>query len=164
MSTEFNSCKDLEVTYQESGVSNPIDEMLSIQRKAQVHLHTRLPDQNPHPDNLVTVGQIFDWLRENKQAFDDEYGELIDALPGKSLPDADRSAVWKRWKSKYNEIRDIQFNDLSDDDRKELLFEFVDSFHFYLNMMLALRIDGKQLYAMYMAKNAENIRRWSNGY
>lgn len=142
---------------------DPFNYMLKMQFDLQVALSNK-GKHNPSPDSLITIGQKFDWLRENKQAFDDEYREIIDALPGIKTPEKDRSAVWKRWKGKYDEIREKTFDDLSVDELKELKFELCDSFHFFMNMFFALNMDAKEMFIYYWFKNAENHRRAINGY
>ncbi len=143
---------------------NAFQTMYDMQNTLQQMLHEKLPLNNPNPNNLETVGEIFDYVRENKQAIDDEYRELVDALPGMSLPEKERSALWKRWKSNHNGIRDIKFSDLSEEDKYELQFECCDILHFYLNMMIALKITPQQMFTMYYAKNNANAQRYANGY
>lgn len=172
--SEFNSCSALlnDENFKEAldkyesllndGV-DPFEFMLSMQHDLQVAL-SKKNSHNPSPDSIETVGQKFDWLRENKQAFDDEYREIIDALPGMNTPVKDRSAVWKRWKSKYDDIRAKTFDDLTHDELKELKFELTDSFHFFMNMFFALDMDAKEMFVYYYFKNAENHRRCKEGY
>ena len=171
---EFNSCAKLTETpefkegldtYNEliKNGKDPFEYMLGMQKDLQHALSTK-NSHNPSPNELHTIGQKFDWLRENKQAFDDEYREIIDALPGMETPVKDRSAVWKRWKGKYDSIREKTFNDLSSDEMKELKFELVDSFHFYMNMFFALDMSAEEMFIYYFVKNAENHRRAKNGY
>lgn len=143
---------------------DPFTYMLNMQYDLQVALANKSPEFNPSPDSLINIGQKFDWLRENKQAFDDEYREIIDALPGMETPEKDRSAVWKRWKTKYSDIRSKTFAELSEDELKELKFELTDSFHFFMNMFFALDMDAREMFVYYYFKNAENHRRAQNGY
>ncbi len=143
---------------------DPFQYMLNMQFDLQVALAEKKPEHNPRPDELVTLGDKFTWLRENKQAFDDEYREILDALPGVDTPAKDRSALWKRWKTKYNDIRSKTFEDLSKDELKELKYELTDSFHFYMNMFFALDMDAQEMFVYYYFKNAENHRRAQNGY
>lgn len=171
---EFNSCasltdtqefRDAKETYAKIKLDkeDPFAHMLMMQKGLQVALSASRPC-NAHPDELVTVGQKFDWLRENKQAFDDEYREIIDALPGMSLEAKDRSAVWKKWKAKHEDIRGRTFDDLTEADIHELKFELVDSFHFFMNMFFALDMSAEELFTYYFAKNAENYRRVKASY
>ena len=47
---------------------------------------------------------------------------------------------------------------------KELKFEVIDMWHFFMNMMLGLRISSRELFTYYYYKNLENIRRYNSGY
>lgn len=171
---EFNSCADLTtghvfseaVSQYENLLStgkDPLAFMLGMQYDLQMALADK-NEHNPKPSDLHTIGQKFDWLRENKQAFDDEYREIVDALPGMRTPEKDRSAVWKRWKAKHNDIRSRTFDDLTEDELKELKFELTDAFHFFMNMFYALDMDARELFVYYYTKNAENHRRAKTGY
>lgn len=144
--------------------NDPFEYMIKMQFDLQMALANKSPEHNPKPNELVTLGQKFDWLRENKQAFDDEYSELIDALPGMSMDAKDRSAVWKRWKSKYNDVRSRTFDDLTPEDIRELKFEYVDALIFFMNMSFAVDMDAEEMFVYFYAKVAENHRRSKNGY
>lgn len=146
-----------------SGI-DPFEHMLQMQYDLQNDMARKKPDLFLRPDELKTIGQKFDWLRENKQAFDDEYREILDALPGIDRPTKDRSALWKRWKAKYHDIRSLTFDDLSPDELKELKYELTDSFHFYMNFFFALDMDAEEMFVYYYLKNAENLRRIRDGY
>ncbi len=143
---------------------DPFQYMLNMQYDLQIALAEKKPEHNPRPDELVTLGDKFNWLRENKQAFDDEYREILDALPGVDTPAKDRSALWKRWKTKYNDIRSKTFADLSNDELKELKYELCDSFHFYMNFFFAIDMSAEEMFVYYYFKNAENHRRSQEGY
>lgn len=170
---EFNSCAKLKEHFNQ-GLSkhkdlledkvDPFTEMYEMQLQLQEELHKRLPQNNPDPKKLEKIGEIFEWIRDQKQSIDDEYRELIDALPGMSMNEKDRSAIWKKWKSKYSEIREHKLSELSEDDMLELKFEFVDIMHFILNIMISLKLSPKEVFALYFAKNAENFRRYKNNY
>lgn len=45
-----------------------------------------------------------------------------------------------------------------------MVFEMIDIMHFVVNMLLALKIESKDLYVLYMLKNLENARRYNSGY
>lgn len=170
---EFNSCAKLKEQVNQ-GLSkhkdlledkvDPFTEMYEMQLQLQEELHKRLPQNNPDPKKLEKIGEIFEWIRDQKQSIDDEYRELIDALPGMSMNEKDRSAIWKKWKSKYSEIREHKLSELSENDMLELKFEFVDIMHFILNIMISLKLSPKEVFALYFAKNAENFRRYKNNY
>lgn len=171
---EFNQCADLTssdthnegvLKYDELLASNidPFTYMMKMQYDLQYALSAKC-ENIPYPDSLKTLGEKYDWLDFNKRAFDDEYGEIIDALAGMSMASKDRSAVWKKWKSKYNDVRALTFDDLSESDLTELKFELADSFHFYMNMFFALDMTPKELFSSYYTKNHENHKRSQNGY
>jgi hypothetical protein len=138
--------------------------MIDLQRKLQINLHEKLPDRNKHPDKLETCGEVYDWIRDQKTAIDDEYSELISAIPGVNLSEKDRTPIWKKWKSSYNEIRNKKMTELTQDEMIELLFEKIDIVHFDINVELALGLDAKTRFILYVLKNLENIRRYENNY
>lgn len=171
---EFNSCasliniKDLtdaQLKYKELLMTghDPFEYMLGMQYDLQIALSKKNPI-NKDPSDLRTIGEKFEWLRDNKQSFDDEFREIVDALPGMNTPAKDRSAVWKKWKAKYSDIRSKTFKDLSEDELIELKFEITDSFHFFMNMFFALDMTAEEMFYYYYIKNAENHSRAKNGY
>ena len=159
----LSSAKGVYKELEQSG-QDPFEFMLNMQYDLQLALHKKSSKYNPDPKQLKTIGEKFDFIREAKQALDDEYREMIDALPGMELPSKVRSAVWKRWKTQHDEIRNRTFNDLSPDELIELKFELCDLFHFFMNMMLALDLSAEEMFMYYYIKNAENHQRAINGY
>jgi hypothetical protein len=81
-----------------------------------------------------------------------------------SLPEKDRSALWKKWKGKYEDLRAENVDTLSHEDRLELMFEVIDAAHFFNNVLLALGVDAETYFTLYYLKNAENIARQKRGY
>ena len=78
-----------------------------------------------------------------------EMTELLDRLP------------WKEWKT----YSDEQLTDFIDDEHMlEVYYEYVDVFHFFVNVGLALGIDGEILEKLYYTKNKENFDRQDRGY
>ena len=159
----LNDAKSVYKELQQSG-QDPFEYMLNMQYDLQLALHKKASKHNPDPKQLKTIGEKFDFIREAKQALDDEYREMIDALPGMELPPKVRSAVWKRWKTQHDEIRARTFDDLSSDELIELKFEMCDFYHFVMNMMLALDMTAEEMFMYYYIKNAENPQRALNGY
>ena len=171
---EFNSCAELTRSKEFAGfleeyesmvgAIDPLKKMLDTQNLLQEDLFKRLKRTIP-PLQLYTKGELIDFLIDQKLAFDDEFRELIESCHGMSRPDSERSAAWKKWKSKYSDIRNEAVNEkLTDDDIAEKHMELIDMLHFVFNMCLALGMDSKLIYAHYMAKNAENFARASRGY
>ena len=97
---EFNSCaslindekiKECNKIYSDllSEGKDPLEYMLNVQNSLQEHL-SKTVEGNKKPADLKTIGEIYDWLRDNKIALDDEFREVVDALPGMNLPEKDR--------------------------------------------------------------------------
>jgi hypothetical protein len=175
MAQEWNSCSslanDLSFTeasqkYQQLLALNidPFGYMLQMQYDLQKSLHSKLPEQTQDVENLKTIGEKYIWLRDNKIAFDDEFSELIDALPGMSMDAKERTSLWKNWKSNRDKVRSINFSDLSDDDKKEAKYEAIDAFHFWMNMLIAMELTAEEIFCYYYTKNAANHARYQSGY
>lgn len=171
---EFNSCanlindekiKECNKIYSDllSEGKDPLEYMLNAQNSLQVHLSETV-EGNMCPDDLSKIGEIYDWLRDNKVALDDEFREVVDALPGMNLPEKERSALWKKWKANHLKLREKDISELEPNELKELKFELIDMWHFFMNMMLGLRISSKELFTYYYYKNLENIRRYNSKY
>ena len=171
---EFNSCanlindekiKECNKLYEDllSEGKDPLEYMLNAQNSLQIHLSETV-EGNKCPDDLSKIGEIYDWLRDNKVALDDEFREVVDALPGMNLPEKERSALWKKWKANHLKLREKDISELEPNELKELKFELIDMWHFFMNMMLGLRISSKELFTYYYYKNLENIRRYNSKY
>ena len=171
---EFNSCaslindekiKECNKLYEDllSEGKDPLEVMLNAQNSLQEHLSETVKG-NKKPADLKTIGEIYDWLRDNKIALDDEFREVVDALPGMNLPEKDRSSLWKKWKANHLKLRQKDISELEPNELKELKFELIDMWHFFMNMMLGLRISSKELFIYYYYKNLENIRRYNSKY
>ena len=176
MSTaEFNECADLidEETVKEldseyvsllSGNDSPFQMMMNMQNDLQA-LYSSKHQRTPAPHDIKTKGELIDFLKDQKEAFDDEFRELIEAVHGMSRPASERSAGWKKWKSNYDTIRAEGVDEnLTNNDIAEVKFEGIDMLHFFMNMMLALRLDEREMYSLYNLKNRENYNRQIKGY
>src|SRR4030043_942639 len=73
-----------------------------------------------------------------------EMAEMLERLPS------------KHWK-KYDYEKMVDW--VSGDQRNETLFEYIDAFHFFLNIGLALGFSAEEVYYNYLAKNKENHAR-----
>ena len=172
---EFNSCahlasnddyKEVEQLYERllKEGKDPAQFMLDMQNSLQEKLAEIYPDRAKKPKELSTVGEVHDWVSYQKKAIDDEFSELIRAIPGMSIDEKTASSVWKVWKKNYHDIRSKRMSELSNDDLLEMQFEKIDQDHFTMNIDLALNIDAKTRFILYCLKNAENIRRYQSGY
>lgn len=173
---EFNSCaallNDEKVKFARDKYAellkegkDPLGMIFEMQHALQEELGKNskgLGGQNVN--ELDTLAQKYAWLRDNKIALDDEYREVIDALPGMNTPEKERSGIWKTWKKNHAEIGSKTFENLTDDEIKELRFEYIDMLHFFVNMAFALGIDAETVFVYYYYKNAENFNRIKNLY
>lgn len=171
---EFNSCAELlnkekidnalkeYDSLKEKGI-DPFEVMLSMQKSLQLALFKKNPKVQ-NINNLETLGERYEWLRNNKIAFDDEFRETIDALAGIKKSEKERSALWKKWKKNYDILRSEEFDKLSENEKIELKFEVCDMFHFFMNMMLATNMSAKDMFIYYYYKNKENFDRIERGY
>ena len=172
--SEFNSCASLVNTHDLRVAEELYDDLLNSGKdpmqfllNLQNTLQERMAKQHGRvkaPKEIVTKGELYDFIHDQKVAFDDEFRELVDAIAGMSLPEKDRSAIWKKWKGKYEALRGEEVSSLSREDRLELMFEAIDAAHFFNNILLALDIDARTMFVMYCLKNAANIERQNTGY
>lgn len=172
--SEFNTCAHLVNAEAVSVANAKYDEMLSkgldplgqlfhIQNTLQNALSDKL-GRIPKPTELKTKGELYDFLLQQKIAMDDEFREMVEAVGGMSKPESDRSAIWKPWKGKYEELRAERLDEMPKEDRLELMFELVDFAHFFINCFLAMGVTERDLFVMYNIKNAENFARQDRGY
>lgn len=142
--------------------------MLEMQKELQNHFQEKRKKNNPNfPDvnNMKTLGEIYDFINFSMMALQDEYREVVDALPGThTFTQKERSALWKIWKSKNKEMRERKLSDLSPEELQDLKFEVCDMFHLFMNIMLAIGMTSKDMYECYMIKNTENKKRCSSDY
>lgn len=169
---EFNSCASLikdeakleELEDKFNSTPDPLQMMLDMQEWLQTTLAERLPETNISPSEIKTKGQLVKWIDSNFDAIMDEFRELKNSIGGMSRGEKEASAVWKKWKSNHTNIQSEELDSMSNEDRLEMLFELIDIWHFVMNMFLGLKMDSKDIFILYMLKNAENLRRYENNY
>ena len=123
-----------------------ISKMFELQASLQAHLASKGRSIDyPNASFKVRVDDITrQWRNMNM-----EMTELMERLP------------WKEWKTYSTE----ELNDFtSDEARLETLYEYIDVFHFFMNIGLALGIDGETFEKLYVSKNKENFDRQARGY
>lgn len=152
MANTDNQCKDL-IT--DSKEYPEMDHLF----KTQYDIQTKVYKYN---FKSMTLQQLVQFWLMNKHAEDDETNEMFDALGG--IHDGIGNAVWKPWKKANLHTPSLGITDLSERDRKELLMEIVDKFHFFMNFAVSCGFTGSEVANAYYAKNEENIRRQKEGY
>jgi dimeric dUTPase (all-alpha-NTP-PPase superfamily) len=140
-----NSCASL-FTSDVPKLNDPLVDMFNIQMKLQKHLAARGRgvdyEMAPYMEciNDITV----QWRNLTL-----EFAELLERLP------------FKEWKTYSPEQK---AGAMTDEEHLELLYEYADMFHFFMNIGLALGVDGQLLEKLYVTKNKENIDRQKRGY
>lgn len=143
--------------------TDPLQVMLDMQKSLQVRLANDR-EYCYHPDKLATAGDVVAWMREQKDCIDDEFRELLTSLGEMSKGEKDASAVWKKWKARYQEAQSKPISEMSPEDQLEIKFELVDIIHFVLNMAIGLNMSAEELFKLYYLKNKANFERQDNGY
>lgn len=127
-------------------LENPVIDMFNMQASLQKHLAEkgRAVDYATASFKERVNDISVQWRNMNM-----EMTELLERLP------------WKEWKT----YSDNQLNDFeSEEARIETLYEYIDMFHFFMNIGLALGIDGDMFEKLYVTKNQENFDRQERGY
>lgn len=149
MANKDNELKNLKWENEEA---EQWSEIFDMQKELQIRLGFDFTKMSTY--------EVAKFCMENKHAFDDEFGEMMDALGGEDLG----NAAWKHWKKKNEIARQRRISQLSEGDMIELKYEFIDMLHFFINFGLAIGITGEEVYNMYKAKNRENHKRQDRNY
>ena len=154
MANEDNQCADLEVKDHYLEGKDTFGMIYNKQRELQSRLGLNY-------ENL-TLKEIAEMWMLNKHAMSDELNEMFDALGG--INDGIGSAAWKYWKQDNKKAETMTVADLTEADRLELFYEWIDGLHFYMNFALAIGMTSKDIVNLYMAKNKANHTRQDEGY
>jgi dimeric dUTPase (all-alpha-NTP-PPase superfamily) len=154
MANSDNVCANLEVKDYFNETTDTLGLLVEKQRELQKRLGFNFEGW--------TLKEIADFWMVNKHAMSDELNEMFDALGG--INDGIASAAWKYWKSDNKKAAEMKISDLSDSDKLELYYEWIDGLHFYLNFAISIGLSSKDIVNLYMAKNAENHDRQNRGY
>lgn len=133
-----NSCSSL---FQKKSLSEPLREMLKMQDSLQKRLGIDF-------DTMSFMEKV-NFIKVNWAFLTSEYVELLERLP------------YKNWKT-YSEESKAGW--ISEEQKMETYYEFVDMLHFFLNFALALGLDHDTIVSLYVTKNEENFKRQERGY
>lgn len=127
-------------------LDNPLVDMFKMQASLQkkLALTGRAVDYD-----TASYKEKVDDITKQWRNMNMEMTELLERLP------------WKDWKT-YSPEALAGFT--SEEQRMETLFEYVDVLHFFMNVGLALGVDGDMLEKLYIIKNKENFDRQARGY
>ena len=137
MMNQQNKCFDLLVENSNIGLK----EMFELQQSLQERIGC-------DPSKMDFMQRI-QFITDNWTNLTTEYTELLERLP------------WKPWK-KYTDEQKAGWT--SEEQVKETMFEYIDMFHFFMNIGLALGIKPQDFVNLYAAKNKENFARQDRGY
>lgn len=125
---------------------NPVVDMFKMQLSLQNHLAKKGRAVNYE---TASFKERVDDISVQWRNMNMEMTELLERLP------------WKEWKS-YSPEQLANFE--SDEAKLETFYEFIDVWHFFMNIGLALGIDGETFEKLYITKNKENFDRQARGY
>lgn len=155
----FQECSHLEVEDVFSKSANTLADLYNLQKDIQQNVYG-YDFEALRNGSLENFRRFFDW---NYHAIQDELRETFNALGG--MHDGIQAGVWKPWKKSHKEqLPNMNYNSLSDRDKKELKMELIDIQHFLFNLMIASGMTAEELMNFYYAKNAENRERQKRGY
>jgi hypothetical protein len=154
MANTDNKCADLEVQDYYKGTEDTLGLIYNKQKELQTRYGFDFTDW--------TLKQIADFWMVNKHALADELNEMFDALGG--VNDGIGSAAWKYWKKDNAKAADMKISDLSESDKLELYYEWIDGLHFFMNFGISMGMTSEDIVNLYMAKQKENHDRQDRGY
>jgi hypothetical protein len=154
MANTDNACSNLKIKDYSLEEADTLGMIYDKQVELQKRLGFDFKDWN--------IEEISNFWLVNKHAMSDELNEMFDALGG--INDGIGSAAWKYWKKDNKLASDMKISDLSEADRLELFYEWIDGFHFYMNFAISIGMTSKDILNLYMAKNSENHNRQDRGY
>lgn len=131
-----------------------LEYIFQIQKEFQLKWKERGWDiaQFPIRTPIISVEEMqkrCDIIKDNWTNLCVEYGEMMNRLPYK---------YWKKYGDEQGNIN------LSQEEFLEILFEYDDMFKFFMNIGLALGIDGRMMFNLFFSKYQENLDRQERGY
>ena len=123
-----------------------IEEMFDLQKQLQAYVAARGKGLNY---DSATFKEKVDQLTKEWRNLTCEFSELLERLP------------FKEWKT-YTQEQLMGFE--SEEQKLETWYEYIDMFHFFMNIGLLLGIDGETFKKLYTTKNQENFDRQNRGY
>lgn len=102
-----------------------------------------------------SIGKLKEFIDWNEEAIRDEDREMQNAITGiHTYP-----SCWKPWKSKHKEAMARSLSDLTEEELKELRYEWIDKLHFMMNEAIAIGLTPEMITNYYVAKNKHNVER-----
>jgi hypothetical protein len=159
MSKNFQQCSHLQINDDYSNLLKEGKDSLSVIFELQKDIQEKVY-QYDFDDIRSSIRKLKSFIDLNEEAIRDEDREFQSALTGiHTFPDC-----WKPWKANHSQAMDRSFSDLSEDELKELQFEWIDKLHFMLNEAIAINLTPELIVNYYLSKNQENRDRQARGY
>lgn len=152
MANTDNECKTLSLGDREFP---DFERLFNLQKKIQ-------EDTYHYRFNEMSISELSKFWFMNKHALTDELSEMFDALGG--INDGIGNAGWKPWKKDHSLAEGQNMDSLSENDRKELLFEMADVLIFFMNFPISAGFSGTEIANAVSTKIEENVRRQATGY
>lgn len=121
-------------------VEDPLRIMLGIQAKFQARVDPRVTSND--------LKERAAYIRDHFTHCVQELGEMLQEVP-----------FYKNWKD-YSKMTDEELMEAFDKSQKE----YIDAWHFFMNIGLALGMTSDMVTEQYLSKHKENIRRQDDGY
>jgi hypothetical protein len=152
--SNFQQCSQLEVQNDYHDLRNKGEDALALIYNMQKSIQEEVYgyDFDQIQSSIENLKKFIDW---NEEAIRDEDREMQNALTGiHTYP-----SCWKPWKSKHKEAMARSLSDLTEDELKELRYEWIDKLHFMMNEAIAIGLTPEMITNYYVAKNKHNIER-----
>jgi hypothetical protein len=150
----FQECADLEVNNDYQNLREGGGDALQLIYGMQKSIQEEVYGYN-FEEIRSSIGKLKEFIDWNEEALRDEDREMQNALTGiHTYP-----GCWKPWKSKHNEAMSRPFSNLTEDELKELQYEWIDKLHFMMNEAIAIGLTPEMITNYYVAKNKHNVER-----
>jgi len=150
----FQQCSHLEIEKNYNEIVSNGNDALSVIYNMQKSIQEDVYGYD-FDEIRSTIGNLKKFIDWNEEAIRDEDREFQSALTGiHTYPNC-----WKPWKTKHTEAMGRKFSDLTEEELKELHFEWIDKLHFILNEAIAIGLTPEKITDYYIAKNKHNVER-----
>lgn len=150
----FQQCSHLEIEKNYNEIVSNGNDALSVIYNMQKSIQEDVYGYD-FDEIRSTIGNLKKFIDWNEEAIRDEDREFQSALTGiHTYP-----SCWKPWKTKHAEAMRRKFSDLTEEELKELHFEWIDKLHFILNEAIAIGLTPEKITDYYIAKNKHNVER-----
>lgn len=143
-----NKCSHLFENFKEEDkLKDPLQEIFMMQLSLQQKLASTGRGVDYEKDDFMANVKDISIQWRNLSL---EFAELLERLP------------FKEWKTYPPEK--LTPEGYTEEETLETLYEYADMFHFFINIGLALGVNGHDLERLYVTKNKENFDRQKRGY